>query len=166
MLCVFVFMLLCGCSAAPAETEKPAFEKTGMNAGLGGSDDLSQSDYSYTVYLAADESLTPQISSMRVTVGDSICDRVIAQEEPKFLCDADTITVEGKISFASNGLTKAQIENLVPFMKSLEVTMKDGTVYSIPLSSESFRTHREGGGQIVDNPLLCHAEEPGDVTKK
>ncbi len=133
IVCVLVFMLLCGCSAPPAGLEKPAFEKTGMNAGLGGSDDLSESDYSYTIYLTADESLTPQISSMRVSVGDKISEHVTAQVEPKFLCDDDTITVEGKITFACNGLTKAQIENLAPFVKSLEVTMNDGTVYSIPL---------------------------------
>lgn len=133
MLCVFVFMLLCGCSAPPAETENPAFEKTGMNAGLGGSDDLSESDYSYTIYLTADESLTPQISSMRVMIGDKINSRVTAQEEPKFMCDADSITVEGKISFKSDGLTKAQILDLEPYMKSLEVMTDDGTVYSIPL---------------------------------
>ena len=133
MFCVLIFMLICGCSAVPAEIEKPAFEKTGMNAGLGGSDDLSESDYSYTIYLTADESLSPQISSMRVMIGDKISSRVTAQEEPKFICDADSVTVEGKISFKSVGLTKAQILDLEPYMKSLEVTTDDGTVYSIPL---------------------------------
>ncbi len=133
LLFIFICMLLYGCSAPPAEVSKPAFEKAGMDSGLGGNDDLSESDYSYTVYLTADESLTPQIKSMRVTVEDKISDRVTAQDEPKFMCDADNIIVEGKISFKSDGLTKAQIEALAPFVKSLEITTKDDTVYSIPL---------------------------------
>lgn len=133
LLLTLACMLLCGCAAPSAELEKPAFEKTGMNAGLGGNDDLSESVYSYTVYMTVDESLAAQISGMRATIGDKISDRVTAQEEPKFICDADSITVEGKISFKSDGLTKAQILDLEPYVKCLEITTDDGVVYSIPL---------------------------------
>ena len=128
---------LISCSAeSDIDETKSDFYINNMSAGLGSinENDLDNSRYTYTIYLASGNKKIEQIAEVKLIYGDKIADKIITESPIEIVFNKDYVEINGDIVFDTKGLGKEQIVELEPYIYSLNVILKDKSESIIQLN--------------------------------
>lgn len=141
--------ILPGCTFPQGNDAKAGLQLSGITTGVGGCDDTGdKSTLSYTASLFNDSSEYIYVKNVQVIPGGNVAPRIIGSQlivnVEKYIPPGETLQVEGDFNFDSSGLSKTEITELEPYIKSFNITTEQLINVSNQLESNSGSQYANG----------------------